>query len=215
MLNTRPQSPTMATNTEKEHHSDTQDVLLDSQEEETTSRRVRFSVDENDTQSAPNQELTAEMISELWYTHEEVTGFKQEIRTLVIRRMQKGSLTEDEMAGLEKYHPQRSEYKKSAKHHILHAQTKRRGPEFLRSISRRCTAWARAIATEQGFHDYCAVYDPWDGLNFESVIVAADTNDSSVTITEKRMRNEEVEASQRSSSSSSAAASKRQRLSPR
>mmetsp|Transcript_39917 Transcript_39917/g.96307 ORF Transcript_39917/g.96307 Transcript_39917/m.96307 type:complete len:132 (-) Transcript_39917:101-496(-) len=79
--------------------------------------------------------------------------------------------------------------KKSAKYHILHAQKKSRDPEFIRSVSRRCTAWARAIAREQGFHDYCAVYDPLDGL------LDLEDFDESFTNTmdeKKRIRDEEM-----------------------
>ncbi|KAL3932771.1 MAG: hypothetical protein SGBAC_010696 [Bacillariaceae sp.] len=163
-------------------------------------RRVRFAADENDSQSPAHRALTSEMISELWYTHEEVTKFKNDIRSLVIRQVQKGDLPKEEMMGLEKYNPQRSEFKKSAKYHILHAQRQNQDPEFLRSVSRRCTAWARAIARDQGFQDFCAVSDPLDGLleleNFESVMQEIATS------TQKRNRDEESQPT-----------SKRQRLS--
>lgn len=157
-------------------------------------RHARFAVDKIDSQSAPHRTLTSSMINEMWYTPKEIDEFKQDIRSIVIRRAHKGgSLAEDdedEMAGLEKYSHQRSQYKKFAKYHTLNAQSKNRDPEFLRAVSRRFTAWATSIARDQGFQDYCAAYDPLDELlkleNFNSA-----TKEISSLTTQTRIRAEE------------------------
>merc|ERR1712157_251423 len=36
--------------------------------------------------------------------------------------------------------------------------------EYIRSISLKCTEWARDTAVKQGFSDYCAVHDPLASL---------------------------------------------------
>jgi hypothetical protein len=130
-------------------------------------RRVQFSNDENDAQSAPPKELSLEMIEVIWYSSQEIQHFKEEVRSMVLRHYYQQGETkneDDEMAGLEKYDPRRSKYKQSALYYTLQAQSQSRDPNFLRLVARRCTAWARTLATNQGFHDHCAVYDPLDTL---------------------------------------------------
>lgn len=209
MINTRPQSPTMAITTvhpTKEFQSNhAEDLGFKSVPSHNHHRRVRFSMnDENDSQSAPHKELTAEMIDDLWYTEDEITEIKNNVRSLVIRNSQHKVNDEEEMAGLEKYNPQRSEYKKAALYHILRAQSKSRDPEFLRSVSSRSTAWARTVAADQGFHDYCEIYDPLDNLlDFDNLEPMMNFNDDNSPTLHKRSHHDaEIPAS-----------SKRQRLS--
>ena len=142
------------------------------------------------------------MIEDMWFTYEEITKFKHDVRSLVIRKVQRNNNkgitnnddNDEEMSGLEKYNPQRSAYKKSALYHILNAQKKSRDPQFLRAVSRRSTAWARAIANEQGFKDYCAIYDPLDDLlDFENLDFMND-NRTDVTI-QKRNHEEGIQMS--------------------
>jgi len=167
-------------------------------------RRVQFSNDGNDAQSAPPKELSSEMIEVIWYSSQEIQHFKEEVRSMVLRHYYQQGETkneDDEMAGLEKYDPRRSKYKQSALHYTLQAQSHSRDPNYLRSIARRCTAWARTLATNQGFHYYCAVYDPLDGLldvaDFESIAVNADDNEqnriSEIGSTEKHRQDNETE----------------------
>jgi hypothetical protein len=141
------------------------------------------------------------MINDMWFTHEDITKFKHEVRSLVIRKVQNGGTVpstekeqenDDEMSGLEKYNPQRSAYKRSALYNVLHAQSKSRDPYFLRANSRRSTAWARAIANQQGFQDYCAVYDPLDDLlDFENSNFLESNDDHSSESPHKRNHDEE------------------------
>lgn len=191
MLNTRPLSPTMETRptlSTKSHRGDDEKniTIPHSLPPEQTVRSVHFSTDENDSQSAPHKELTTDMINGIWYNCDEIQQFKQEVRSIVIRHYQttNGTTppTKNEIPELERYGPQRSEYKRFARHHIIQAQKHSRDPNYLRSVARRCTAWARAVATDRGFHDYCAVYDPLDGLldtaDFETIeTIEIDAND--------------------------------------
>jgi len=167
-------------------------------------RRVQFSNDENDTQSAPYEQLTSGMIEAAWYSCQEIQYFKEEVRSTVLRHYYQQGETkneDDEMAGLEKYGLRRSKYKKAALYYTLQAQCQSKDPDFVRSVTRRCTAWARTLATSQGFHDYCAVYDPLDGLlgaaDFESRAVNEDDNEqnraSEIGSTEKHRQDNETE----------------------
>lgn len=167
-------------------------------------RRVQFSNDENNAQSAPHKELSSEMVEDIWYSSEEIQNFKEEVRSMVLQHYYKQGETKnenDEMAGLEKYDPRRSRFKQSALYYTLRAQRQSRDPKFLRSVARRCTAWARALATSQGFHDHCAVYDPLDGLldvaDFESRAVNVKNDEQSrileIESTEKYCQYNETE----------------------
>jgi len=211
MINTRPLSPTMtkksvaSTKGNKSAGNIISSCSLPQQGAEySTNHRVQFSNDENDTHSAPHEQLSPEMIAATWYSYQEIQHFKEEVRSAVLRHYYQQGETkneDDEMAGLEKYDPQRSQYKQSALHYTLQAQSQSRDPSFLRSIARRCTAWARTLAINQGFNDYCAVYDPLDGLldvaDFESRAVNADDNEqnriSEIRSTEKHRQDNETE----------------------
>lgn len=90
------------------------------------------------------------------------------------------------LVGLERFNPQRAVWKRSAIHYVLAAQSHARKkygslnminantspntnsplPEaeleaehYVRSVSLRCTGWARETAREQGYRDYCAAHD--------------------------------------------------------
>lgn len=131
-------------------------------------RRVHFSVnDENDSRSAPHQELTAEMINDMWYTPQNIDSFKENAKYAIVNQAKLSQMDDNEefsMSGLERYGRQRTEYKRSALYYTLDAQRKTRNPDFIRSVARRCTAWARSVAAQQGFEDYCDVYDPLSRL---------------------------------------------------
>mmetsp|Transcript_40961 Transcript_40961/g.98776 ORF Transcript_40961/g.98776 Transcript_40961/m.98776 type:complete len:213 (-) Transcript_40961:92-730(-) len=212
MLQARPLSPTIETI--PTNHKKMNQVTSDKEEmktattENTNKRRVHFSDDENDSQSAPHQELTLEMITDMWHTPEQINYFKQSAKYVILNK-ENLDLHDDEFAisGLERYGPKRSEYKRSALFYTLHAQHKSRNPEFIRAVARRCTGWARSVATEQGFADYCDVYDPLARLLADpnaSVSLLKAVNKSQ-DIAEKRLRPVEDEES--------AVQSKRQRLS--
>ena len=186
MIHTRPQSPTMATTLlsypAKEFESNNTKTLefpTTPQHERQQPRRVRFAtMEENDDgQPAPHKALTAQMIDHMWYNSKEIDQFKQDVRSVVIRKVKQQYVSDDELVGLGKYNPRRSEYKRSALYHILHAQSKSRDPNFIRAVSRRSTAWARAVANEQGLKDYCDVYDPLDDLlDFDTLESAMEEN---------------------------------------
>lgn len=116
----------------------------------------------------PMKELTLTMINDVWYTEEEITNFKRTAKRIVCTgRIPEG----DSVSGLERYQDiQRSKYKRSALYYILQAQQSSRNPEFIRAVSKRCTAWARHVAFNQGFAQYCQVYgDPLDTLLLEDL----------------------------------------------
>merc|ERR1711959_605678 len=78
------------------------------------------------------------------------------------------------LVGLQRFNPQRATWKRSARHYVLAAHshlckkynsTLVNSPQpeeaqtYVRSVSLRCTGWARETAREQGYRDYCVAYD--------------------------------------------------------
>lgn len=138
-------------------------------------RHVYFSDGENDTQrSVTHKELTPDMIQELWYSQDDIERMKNEVRCLVCKQRQIMNTSAREAtndnssmsttSNLQRYGAQRSKYRRDTLQSILNAQNQNRDPEFLRQVSEQCTAWARALAANQGLEDYCEVYDPLDSL---------------------------------------------------
>mmetsp|Transcript_8318 Transcript_8318/g.20029 ORF Transcript_8318/g.20029 Transcript_8318/m.20029 type:complete len:223 (-) Transcript_8318:45-713(-) len=171
MLNPRPTALPMDTatfSTTKSHGKPDLEVSRQPTTSPSTSccwRQVRFSNDENDTQNAPHEELSPEMINDMWYTHEEM---KHQVRSIVCRHLHCENFgwnsTTDNISALQRYSPQRSEYKQTTLRCILQAQNQSSDPDFIRSVSIQCTVRARALAANQGLEDYCEVYDPLDSL---------------------------------------------------
>jgi len=125
-------------------------------------RRITFAdPDEDDSAPAPMKELTIEIINDVWYSLDELDYFKENVKRIVLsRKVPEGEASE----GLEKYDTRRMKFKFYALAYIMQAQREGCEPEFLRRVSRRCTAWARTTALNQGFHDFCEIYDPLDDL---------------------------------------------------
>merc|ERR1711907_704509 len=78
------------------------------------------------------------------------------------------------LVGLQRFNPQRATWKRSAIHYVLAAQSHlckkynsalvnipqpKEAQNYVRSVSLRCTGWARGTAREQGYRDYCVAYD--------------------------------------------------------
>lgn len=156
-------------------------------------RQVRFSTDENGTHRASHEELTSEMINDIWYTPEELKDIKHEVRSLVCRHFHRGATSSycdrnssDDIPALKRYDPQRIVHKQTTLRYVLQAQNHSSEPDFIRSVSRQFSVCARALAANQGFEDYCEVYDPLDSLVSdtsagvtESHIVYADDQEQS------------------------------------
>ncbi|CAJ1939307.1 unnamed protein product [Cylindrotheca closterium] len=176
-------------------------------------QQVRFSNEENDTQSTALQELTSEMINDMWYNRQEFDVIKHQVRSIVWRQQFLNGETPsssfrknnnhddtDNISVLQRYGPHRSAYKKLVIRYTLHAQNHSIDPDFLRSVSTQFSARARALAANQGFEDYCEVYDPLDSLLGSATIpndlVHGDDQeqndaDRSTFITKKRNRDDD------------------------
>jgi hypothetical protein len=130
-------------------------------------RRVRFALDDTDTQeqtSAPQTSvpplfttLKLETCVKLWYQPAEISGFKKDARNIVLFGT---ASDDDEHSGLERFNFERSMGKKSAIRYVLLAQKQQKGPEFIRLVYEKCTIWATDLALDQGFKDFCQAYDP-------------------------------------------------------
>lgn len=105
--------------------------------------------------------LTLASCEELWYQNKEIDVFKSENRELIIFGKRKD---DDELGGLERFTPERSNLKKDAIKYVLIAQMQKRGFDFIREVARRCSARAVDTALVQGFKDFCEVYDPLASL---------------------------------------------------
>jgi hypothetical protein len=109
--------------------------------------------------------LTLEISRQLWYQNDEITGFKRAIGNILVH----GSTHEDDRCGLERHSLERDKAKKYAIRLVVLAQKVGKGAEFLRTVSRKCSAHARDLAFAQGLQDYCQVYNEEGHLTSFSV----------------------------------------------
>jgi hypothetical protein len=133
-------------------------------------RRVRFASDDAaaDQQQrleqieSPRQPLvlTDQTCGELWYQPDEIAALKHDTRNLVLYG--RNSFGETEMSGLERYSAPRTRHKKECTRYILAIFHLPCGKdvECLGDAARNSTYWACNVASQQGYYDYCAVYDP-------------------------------------------------------
>jgi hypothetical protein len=128
--------------------------------------RVRFAVEKAEEPILKGavplfQCLTLEISRQLlWYQNDEITGFKRDIGTILVH----GSSNEDDRCGLERHSLERDKAKKYAVRLVVLAQKLGNGAEFLRTVSRKCSAHARDLAFVQGLQDYCQVYNEEEPL---------------------------------------------------
>jgi hypothetical protein len=106
-------------------------------------------------------QLTSELCHDLWYQTSEINAMKQDAKSVLLNRE---GADPDDLSGLERFNSHRAVWKRSAIYYVLAAQKQRQGEDFIRRVSRRCSAWARETAVQQGFKDYCAVNDPLASL---------------------------------------------------
>jgi hypothetical protein len=133
--------------------------------------------------------LTEDDCLRLWYQKSETVAAKEYVRALV----NNPGDNVDDLVGLSKFtRIERSYHKRSAIWYVLAAH--RESPynhDFVRQVSNRCTEWARSVAEQEGFANYCEVYgDPFDSLMFnmednsngmEEELKALNNNSSSST----------------------------------
>mmetsp|Transcript_5060 Transcript_5060/g.12072 ORF Transcript_5060/g.12072 Transcript_5060/m.12072 type:complete len:206 (+) Transcript_5060:307-924(+) len=173
MILPRPLSPTFETSSAFSSSKVTilsQNVMLQVPTIKVPPRRVSFSSDENDSQSAPHKELTSEMIQDIWYNAEEMRGFKKQAKSIILQRYQQPQTAQEEETdenalGLERYEPKRDEFRRAAIFYTVQAQNKSKDPEFIRLIAHKCTDFARAAAVHQGMKDFAAAYYPLFSLD--------------------------------------------------
>jgi hypothetical protein len=103
--------------------------------------------------------LTLEISRQLWYQNDEITGFKRAIGNILVH----GSSDKDDCCGLERHSLERDKAKKYAVRVVVLAQNLGKGAEFLRTVSRKCSAHACDLAFVQGLQDYRQVYTNEDG----------------------------------------------------
>ena len=129
------------------------------------SRRVHFERSETDTRDCEGagplfQTLDEQTCSEIWYNPVEIGQFKKEARKIILQSPE----DEDKLCGLERFNYERSMGKKSVLRLVLRAQKEDKRPEFIRQVYEKCASWATEYALEQGFVDFCRVYDPLQSL---------------------------------------------------
>lgn len=127
-------------------------------------KRVHFSADENDSQSARHNELTSEMAQDMWYTFKDISGFKKQAKCIIVQRnrqLSQGVTKEisENSLGLERYEPKRDKFRRAAIHYTLQAQNKSKDPNFIGLVAQKCADFARAAAAHQGTKDFAAAYD--------------------------------------------------------
>mmetsp|Transcript_111306 Transcript_111306/g.156250 ORF Transcript_111306/g.156250 Transcript_111306/m.156250 type:complete len:202 (+) Transcript_111306:85-690(+) len=178
-----------------------------------TKRRVQFAFDNGEAdqehsgetkEESPKEPLTLtdETCRQLWYQPDEIGYFKHDTRNLVLFGQSFGG--DDDMSGLERYNMERSKHKRDVLHYILAIHRLGKDADFLGKASRTSTAWASDIASQQGFYDYCAVYDPLavclgDDDDFKEFLESGDKRKASEPLSDvfcgRRVRQRTVENS--------------------
>eukprot|EP00339_Tiarina_fusa_P010705 CAMPEP_0117026668 /NCGR_PEP_ID=MMETSP0472-20121206/19586_1 /TAXON_ID=693140 ORGANISM="Tiarina fusus, Strain LIS" /NCGR_SAMPLE_ID=MMETSP0472 /ASSEMBLY_ACC=CAM_ASM_000603 /LENGTH=238 /DNA_ID=CAMNT_0004733743 /DNA_START=176 /DNA_END=892 /DNA_ORIENTATION=+ len=102
--------------------------------------------------------LTDETCAALWYQPEEIACLKHATRQIVLYGQ--NFFGETDTSGLERYSVQRSHHKKEVLRYILMIHRMGKDADCLGGASRKSTAWASVVANQQGYRDYCDVYDP-------------------------------------------------------
>jgi len=188
------QEPSKAVGPSPEHR-DHQQRVYDSRPRKVSFSSMDTMATSENSPPAFFDELTDEICRELWYQKDELVTMKKAVRVLLAKaghiapqpqqQQQQQSLNvieEDEaesqqmeteretVIGLGRFSYQRSQYKRSAIYYVMAAQQEcpwnyPKKPAYIRAVSRRCTGWARQVATEEGFANFCEVYgDPIENL---------------------------------------------------
>ena len=130
-------------------------------------------------------ELSLDDARLLWYQHAEIAAFKCRARSILLQREVYDE--DDDRSGLERFNVERSMRKKQTIHCVVQGCKKRKllnlpegssdeigtgPPDFVAQIYQDGSATATKLALEQGFKDFCQVYDPLASLlgdNLENV----------------------------------------------
>lgn len=157
------------------------------------SQKVRFAQNGNNNENSNERNPKCSIIfhpplfTALWYQRAEISAFKSDARNVILLGATRGDVCfEEELSGLERFNLQRSLGKKAAIQYVLLAQKKNKGPEFIRLVYEKCNAWAMEFAVDQGFKDFCQVYDPLESLLGSS---CENYNDCLFTESKKRKHN--------------------------
>ena len=113
--------------------------------------KVRFAAEEaiESTQESPLARV--ENWDELWYSTEELHGFKAEAREILYHR---ANVSEDDLRGLERYNYERAQWKRQTNRYILAAYPEsRNNADFLALVCKKYSKWARDVARDQGERD--------------------------------------------------------------
>ena len=108
--------------------------------------------------------LTEAICKRVWYQPDEIADFKLWTRKLIVLDTTHHVDDQEDLCGLERYHPERALHRHRVLQYILQAQQHQKNPEFLRHVSEKATEWARKMAVSKGFADFCDVYSPWESI---------------------------------------------------
>jgi hypothetical protein len=126
--------------------------------------------------------MSQQQRDELWYTPSALDNFKTQVRSMC-RKLRHAPQSEEQQStaqtsssrGLEhRVCPKRQRNKQLALRCVLKAQMRSSCPDFLATISSKCTSWARQLAQNEGSSDFAEAYAADNG---NSDNVASQVND--------------------------------------
>jgi hypothetical protein len=131
-----------------------------------STRRVQFHEARIVGVVAPISSMSQQQRDELWYTPSALDNFKTQVRSMC-RKLRHAPHSEEQHStaqtsssrGLEhRVCPKRQRNKQLALRCVLKAQMRSSCPDFLATISSKCTSWARQLAQNEGSRDFAEAY---------------------------------------------------------
>jgi hypothetical protein len=108
----------------------------------------------------PGSCMSKEERGDIWYQQKDLDYFKCQARTLC-RKLRDTPDESESSRGLEhRICLERQRNKHLAIRFVLKAQTRSSNPDFIATVSSKCTAWAREVALAEASRDFCEAYYP-------------------------------------------------------
>jgi hypothetical protein len=134
-----------------------------------TRRRVQFHEARVVTFITPGSWMSKEERDDIWYQQTALDDFKCQARALC-RKLRDAPDESESSRGLEhRICLERQRNKHLAIRFVLKAQARSSNPEFIATVSSKCTAWATEVALAEASRDFCEAYYPHMASNVPEV----------------------------------------------
>lgn len=123
-------------------------------------RRVQFLEARVVSFITPGSCMSKEERDVIWYPQTDLHDFKFKARTLC-RKLRETPDDSESSRGLEhRICLERQRNKHLAMRFVLKAQIRSSDPEFIATVSNKCSAWAKEVALAEASRDFCEAYYP-------------------------------------------------------